>query len=143
MRGVASYFRFAKDAGDLLWEAQFNTRSTGYEVNDMAFQTRADYLYTLANVFRQWNKPRKYYRSMWAILGAQQSQNWDGDVTDRQFHSMVFGRTRNFWTWDGIVIYRPRALDDRQLRGGPVSARPGTGFVQGREIGRASCRERV
>lgn len=130
MSGVASYFRIAKEGGDFFWEAQVNTRTTGYEVNDMAFQTRADYVYTLANVFRQWNKPRKYYRSLFTILGAQQSQNWDGDVTERQFHYMLGGRTMSFWNWNSFVLYRPRTLDDRQLRGGPVSARPGQGFVQ-------------
>jgi hypothetical protein len=130
LNGLAGYARFAKESGDFLWEGSFNTRTTGYETNDMAFQTRADYRWVNANVYRGWNKPTRWYRSLFTILGAQRSLNWDGDLVDQQYHYMLGGRTKGFWNWDSFVILRPEVLDDRQLRGGPISARPGTGFVQ-------------
>jgi hypothetical protein len=124
LRGLAGYIRFAKNAGDFLWETQLNTRTPGYEVNDMAFQTRADYYWMNGNIYRQWNKPTKWYRSLFTILGAQQQYNYDRDLTDRQVHYMLGGRTLNFWEGNGWILHRPRTLDDRQLRGGPVAARP-------------------
>ena len=130
LQGLAAYARFAKDGGDLLWEVMGNTRTSGYEVNDMAFQSRADYHFYNANVFRQWNKPTKWYRSLFTIGGAQQQYNFDGDRTDRQFHYMLGGRALNFWEANAWALYRPPGLDDRQLRGGPVAARPGGGSTQ-------------
>jgi hypothetical protein len=130
LKGLAGYARLAKDAGNFLWEAQVNTRTPGYEVNDMAFLTRADYTWLGGNLYRQWNKPTNWYRDLFTILGAQQQYNWEGDVTDRQFHYMIGGRTLNFWNGSGWILHRPASLDDRQLRGGPVAARPSQGASQ-------------
>jgi hypothetical protein len=130
LSGLAGYFRFAKDAGDFNYEAQVNTRTVGYEVNDMAFQRNADYYWMNGNLLRNWNKPTNWYRSLFTILGAQQQYNWDNDLIDRQFHYMLGGRTLNYWYVNAFVIHRPSTLDDKQLRGGPVSRRPTSDFVQ-------------
>ena len=130
LQGTAGYLRVAKDAGDFEWEAQINGRTAGYEVNDMAFLTRSDYYWMGGNLYRQWNKPTRWYRSLFTILGAQQQYNWDRDLTDRQVHYMLGGRSLNFWNVSSWVMYRPETLDDRQLRGGPVAAKPGGGATQ-------------
>ena len=130
LQGTAGYLRIAKDAGDVQWEAQVNGRTAGYEVNDLAFLTRSDYYWFMGNLYRQWNKPTSWYRSMFTILGAQQQFNWDGDRTDRQLHYMIGGRTLNYWNLSSWILYRPQSLDDRQLRGGPVVARPAGGATQ-------------
>lgn len=130
LQGVAGYLRFAKDGGDLNWEVNTNARTTGYEVNDMAFQRNADYYWMNSNVLKSWNKPRRFYRNMFAIVGAQQQYNWDGDLIDRQFHGFLGGRTLNFWNAHLMFIHRPEALDDKLLRGGPVAARPAIEYTQ-------------
>jgi hypothetical protein len=129
LHGLAAYLRIAKDGGDLNWEAQANTRTTGYEVNDIAFQRDADYYWMNANVLRNWNKPTTWYRNLFTILGAQQRYDWEGDLIDRQFHYFLGGRTLNFWNLSGFVIHHPASLDDKQLRGGPVSMKPANDFV--------------
>ncbi|HEU4996273.1 MAG TPA: DUF5916 domain-containing protein [Gemmatimonadaceae bacterium] len=130
LQGFAGYARVAKDGGDFNWEAAVNTRTVGYEVNDMAFLRNADYYWMSANVLKSWNKPTRWYRNMATILGTQQQFDYDGDRIDRQFHSWLSGRTLNFWNWSAFIIHRPWSLDDKQLRGGPVSARPGSEYVQ-------------
>jgi hypothetical protein len=130
LRGLAGYFRFAKDGGDLNWEAQANTRTAGYEVNDIAFLRNADYYWMNGNVMKNWNKPTSWYRNMFTILGAQQQYNWDNDLIDRDVHYFIGGRTLNFWNWNTFIIHRPRSLDDKQLRGGPVSMRAANDFLQ-------------
>ena len=130
LRGLAGYFRFAKDAGAWNYEAQVNTRTAGYEVNDIAFQRDADYYWMNANLLRNWTKPTKWYRNLFSILGAQQQYNWDGMLTSRQLHAMVGGRTLNFWNASTFFIHRAATLDDKQLRGGPVSARPANDYIQ-------------
>ncbi|MFN2398609.1 MAG: DUF5916 domain-containing protein [Gemmatimonadaceae bacterium] len=131
MRGYAAYARVAKISGDWLWEAHTNIRSPGFEANDLAFLTRADYTWMNANVFRQFLKPTKYYRNLFLIAGGQQQYNFDGDLTDRQLHSFLGGELANYWEFNLFYIRRPETFEDRLTRGGPVVKRPTnyTGFM--------------
>lgn len=127
MRGAGAYMRLAKDAGNWMWEAMVNTRTPGFEANDLAFLTQADYIWTNANLIRYWSQPTSWYRTFNLVVGGQQSRNFDGDLTDRQVHMWMGGMMRNFWHVSTFTILRPAALDDRMLRGGPVVQRPGGG----------------
>ena len=129
MRGGGAYLRLAKDAGNWLWETAMNVRTPGFEANDLAFLTRADYVWYDANVFRNFTRPTSWYRSLQLIAGAQEQQNFDGDVTDRQFHGFVGMTAKNFWNFNVFYIYRPDLLDDRLLRGGPVVEKPGVDVI--------------
>jgi hypothetical protein len=126
--GYAAYGRVAKEAGAWLWEAAVNLRSPGFEVNDLAFLTRADYVWTNANLLRQWTRPTGWYRSMLYIVGVQQQVNYDGDLTDRQLHGFAQFEFLNYWSLGGFYIRRPEVDDDRALRGGPVVRRAATNF---------------
>ncbi len=129
LRGVGAYVRFARESGSLLWEVASNLRTPGFENNDIAFMSRADYWWMNANVFPQWNRPTSWYRRLFFIFGAQQQYNFDGDLTDRQGHAFGFIELRNYWTVNAFVIRRPDLLDDRLSRGGPVLGRPSITFV--------------
>jgi hypothetical protein len=126
LRGYGLYARLAKESGDWLWEGSVNLRSPGFEVNDLAFMTRADYVWMHGNLLRQWTRPTKYFRRLLFIGGGQQQFNYDGDVTDRQFQ--VFGQAQlpNYWNLSSFVIRQQGTLDDRLTRGGPVVRRDGT-----------------
>ncbi|HEX8693967.1 MAG TPA: DUF5916 domain-containing protein [Longimicrobium sp.] len=123
LRGFGGYARLAKDAGSWLWETAVNFRSPGFEVNDLAFLSRADYVWMNANVLRQWNTPTRRYRRFLFIVGGQQQYNFDGDLTDRQVHGYLGGQFTNYWNWSTFVIVRPELNDDRLTRGGPVVRR--------------------
>ena len=129
MRGGGGYLRLAKDAGNWLWETAMNVRTPGFEANDLAFLTRADYIWYNANVFRSFTKPTSWYHNLQLIAGAQEQQNFDGDITDRQFHAFVGMTAKNFWNFNTFYIYRPDLLDDRLLRGGPVVEKPGVDVI--------------
>jgi hypothetical protein len=129
MRGGGAYLRLGKDAGDWMWETAMNVRTPGFEANDLAFLTRADYIWYNANVFRYWSKPTSWYRDFNVIFGGQQQNNFDGDVTDQQLHFFVGGTARNFWNFNTFYIYRPDLLDDRLLRGGPTVEKPGVDVI--------------
>ncbi|HSA58044.1 MAG TPA: DUF5916 domain-containing protein [Gemmatimonadaceae bacterium] len=129
MRGAGAYMRLGKDAGPWMWETAVNLRTPGFEANDLAFLTRADYIWYNANVFRYWSQPTTWYRQLNLIVGGQQQTNFDGDLTDRQAHVFVGGLTPGFWNWNAMYIWRPAVADDRLLRGGPVVTRPGGGFT--------------
>jgi hypothetical protein len=131
MRGAGAYLRVAKDAGSWLWETAVNLRTPGFEANDLAFLTRADYVWYNANVMRYWSRPTRWYRDFTVIAGGAEQRNWDGDVTDRQFNMYAQSTLLNFWNWYAFYIRRPDALDDRLLRGGPMVERPGVDVLSG------------
>ncbi len=129
LRGLGAYGRFARETGRLLWEVSSNLRTPGFENNDIAFLSRADYWWMSANVFPQWTRPTRWYRQLFFIAGGQQAYNFDGDLTDRQGHAFMYYELRNYWTVNAFYIYRPDMLDDRLSRGGPVLGRPSTTFM--------------
>jgi hypothetical protein len=128
LRGLGAYARFARDQGNVLWEISTNLRTPGFENNDIAFLSRADYWWMSANVIRQWTKPTKWYRNLHLLAGGQQQYNFDGDLTDRQGQLFAYLQPLNYWNISAFWIYRPSLLDDRLSRGGPVLRRPRATF---------------
>jgi hypothetical protein len=120
LRGYGGYLRAAKESGDWLFESSVNLRSPGFEVNDLAFLTRADYAWMNANAFRQWTKPTKRFRQAYWIVGAQQQFNFDGDRNGLQFHQWIEAQFPNYWWVSSFLGYRPEVFDDRLTRSGPV-----------------------
>ena len=124
-RGLGGYTRLAKDAGKWLFETTTNWRTPGFEANDLAFNTRADYFWMNGNLALSLARPTKWYRNYFLVLGTQREYNFDGDRTDTQFQTGAFGQLLNYWGLNFFVIRRTDLEDDRLLRGGPVVIRPG------------------
>jgi hypothetical protein len=129
MRGLGTYVRMAKDGGNFNWEAQVNARTPGFEVNDISFLSRADYVQQIANVAYGWTIPTKWYRDAAVILGGQQSQNFDGDLNNRDVHFYAQSQTPQFWRWNLWGMHQFQAYDERALRGGPTAVQPSLNMV--------------
>ncbi|SOD02620.1 Carbohydrate family 9 binding domain-like [bacterium JGI 053] len=129
LRGFGGYMRMAKEAGTLRWETQLNVRSPGFEVNDLAFLTRADYVWALANVNGYWTKPTRWYRSLWVTAGAQRQQTFSGDVNDGQLHLSTSATLPNYWGVNSYLQYRPEVYDERLTRGGAIVRRAAQQYV--------------
>jgi hypothetical protein len=125
LQGYGFYAHVAKESGDWLWETGHSWRSPGFEVNDMAFQSRADYRWMNANLVRQWTRPTRWYRNLWISLGGQQQYNYDGDRTDLQEQLYAQATLPSYYNLSGFVIHHPRVYDDRLTRGGPTVIRSG------------------
>jgi len=125
LRGYGFYARIGKDNGDWLWETAQNWRSPGFEVNDIAFLSRADYKWMLANVARQWTEPIGPFRYLNFTAGAQDQLNFDGDRTDVEQHYGIFTNLQNFWSVNTFYIHHPVTLDEHLTRGGPMVKRTG------------------
>jgi hypothetical protein len=128
MRGLGGYARFSREQGKVLFEVSANFRTPAYNNNDIAFFSRADYIWMGANIFPLWTKPSKWYRQAFLIGGAQQQYNWDGDLNDRQFQAFAQIQTLGYWWLSTFWIHRPELFDDRLTRGGPVVKRPGINY---------------
>jgi hypothetical protein len=130
LRGMGGYTRLAKDAGKYLFETAANWRTPGFEANDLAFNTRADYIWMNGNLALSLSRPTKWYRNYFIIVGSQREYNFDGDRTDTQLHTGAFGQLLNYWQVNVFAIRRTDTYDDRATRGGPVVGRPGNMFYQ-------------
>lgn len=120
LHGWGGYLRLGKDNGDWLWEVETNVRNPGFEVNDLAYMRRADYLFNIYTLVRQWTTPTSWYRDLYLLVGGQHQYNFRGDVIDLRYN--WFGRIDlpNYWRIRSWLIYRAATFDDRILRGGPV-----------------------
>jgi len=128
MRGYGLYSRLAKENGSWLWELQTNWRSPGFEVNDLSFLDRTDYRWMSANLARQWTKPTKWYRSIFAIAGGQQEFNYDGLRTDFERQAYLGMEFPNYWNLRTFVIRQGTHDNDRLTRGGPTLTSLGYNF---------------
>ena len=129
MSGLGGFARVSKEAGHWLWEVSTNFRTRSFNNNDVTFFNRADYWWMSANLFPQWTKPSSWYRQLYLIGGAQQQYNFDGDLTDRQYHAFAQMQTLSYWWLTTYWIHRPELFDDRLTRGGPVVRRPAIHYV--------------
>jgi hypothetical protein len=120
LRGYGGYLRLAKQAGLWQWESQVNFRSPGFEVNDLAFLSRADWIWLQGNLRRRWTTPTPHYRFFQVTAGAQREQNYDGDVTDGQVHLSTYLQLPNYWETSVYMHARPEMDADRFTRGGVV-----------------------
>jgi hypothetical protein len=118
--GYGLYARLAKETGNWLWETTQNWRSPGFEANDLGVLGRSDYKWMVANVFRQWTTPGSWYRNIYAILGAQQQVNYEGDRNDMDYHVWWQATFKNYMNFSSFVLLHPSTYDERLTRGGPT-----------------------
>ncbi len=129
LRGFGGYLRMSKESGPWMWESQVNYRSPGFEVNDMAFLTQADYVWLNANLVRRFTEPTRHYRNIWLSVGGQQQYNFDGQMNDFQLHQYSEVQFPNYWTAGVYAHVRPEVYSDRATRGGAVVRRAASWFV--------------
>ena len=125
LRGYGLFTRVGRDAGVLRWEAMSNIRSPGFEVNDLAFMNRTDYLWFNGNVAGSWATPTRWYRSIFTSFGGATEYNYDGDRTRANLQAYYGMELPNYWNIRIFGIRDLPSLDDRLTRGGPVVKRSG------------------
>lgn len=130
LTGYGGYARLAKEAGTWLGEGMVNYRSPGFEVNDISFQDRADYVFMNASIARSITKPGPVFRNYFAVLSAQQQFNYDGDLNNREYAAGMFTQLKNFWGASALVIRATEINDERITRGGPVVRAFGYRFIR-------------
>jgi len=119
--GYGAYARLAKETGNWLWETSQNWRSPGFEANDLGVTNRADYKWMVGNLFRQWTTPGPWYRNLYAILGAQQQYNYDGDRNDIDYHLWGQVTFKNYMNLSSFILLHPSYYDERLTRSGPTT----------------------
>jgi hypothetical protein len=103
------------------------SKSPGYELNDLGFQTRADYRALSNIVYYQENQPGRVLRNWYAFPFWNYAWNYGGDQIFNAYAFDWGGQFKNFWSFDSRYSINLRAIDDRLTRGGPQAQSPQNG----------------
>ncbi|MEK6769054.1 MAG: DUF5916 domain-containing protein [Gemmatimonadota bacterium] len=120
LSGLAAQATIGKESGSWRWTTGLDTRSPGFEANDMGFMRNADYVNQFAWVQRRWTRPGKVFRRF--NVNLNQWANWDygGERTN------LGGNVNSNFTllnyWGGFFGFNRNqgGLATGALRGGPA-----------------------
>ena len=115
----------AKVEGSWLWDAGFEARSPGFEINDAGILGIADRM-VLGGGTGVILRPGGPFRYMDVRVRSDAAWNWDGDRVETAPSVSLTSRWRNLWTTYASLAYDVRSLSDKLARGGPLVATPRT-----------------
>ncbi len=125
---LAGYFgtlSMARTAGEhWLGSLTVEQTSPGFEVNDLGFQTRADFRSISGALQFRETRIGRWLRNYDAQLYMTQAANFDGDVIERRVSFLSSGLLNSFWQYSIFGFFMPETADDRLLRGGPNTRKP-------------------
>lgn len=121
LAGGAANFGIMKFAGSP-WRVGtgFQTRTPGFEVNDLGYQRDADYLVHWIWGGYHNSTPQGPFRNWFVNLNAWNVWNYGRDRTGTGGNLNVNFQLRNFWNGYGGVNQEMGAWSDGLLRGGPL-----------------------
>ena len=126
LSGHAAAFTFGKRGGGAWrWRVGANTRSPGYEVNDIGFQRQADRTNEWIWVNKRWLQPGRMFRRF--SVNLNQWGNFNSNFERKNVGGNVNANWTflNYWSgWAGVG-YQAGGLATSALRGGPAFIRPG------------------
>ncbi|HWO88968.1 MAG TPA: DUF5916 domain-containing protein [Gemmatimonadales bacterium] len=125
LSGFASQFSIGKENGTWRWSTGYDTRSPGFEVNDMGYQRTADYFQQYAWVGGRWFPERGLFRRFGINFNQWSAWNYGGERLFTGGNINANWQYRNYWGgWAGINRGLS-GMTTSELRGGPALLRPG------------------
>ncbi len=123
--GYAGFAQLAKVQGFTNWKLRFDTRSPGFESNDLGFLRRADALDQRAEFDLRWLQPGKIFRRFTWSFDQSAQFNYGLDRTQTQVSTRLNADFHNWWNLNVNIERAFDALNTRMLRGGPAFRTPG------------------
>lgn len=121
--GWAGALSVAKTGGRrLLASATYEATSPGFEVNELGFQTRADFHSLSTSLI--WRTPEQTARFRESFLGLFTTHARNGAGTRVEERYAAFASAvlpSNLWEGSLLASWSPTVFDDRRLRGGPLT----------------------
>ncbi len=114
-----------------LGSVTYEETSPAFEVNDLGFQTRADFRSLSTALKYRETKLGRHLQGYEASVYVTNAANFDGDVIERRVSLLSSGTLRSFWSYDFWAFVQPETTDDRLLRGGPLTRKPAEWQVKG------------
>ncbi len=115
----------ARTAGEhWLGSVTYEETSPGFEVNDLGFQTRADFRSLSGALQYRETRIGRLLRNYETSVYMTNAANFDGDVVERRVSLLSSGLLNSFWSYNFWGFVQPETVDDRLLRGGPLTRKP-------------------
>ncbi|CAN5476981.1 hypothetical protein BH23BAC4_BH23BAC4_09290 [soil metagenome] len=123
LSGLHAQMSVARTSGThWIGSAMFATNSPGFDANALGFNGRSDQHVAGGVLIYQQPSPQGIFSNWNANVHTFGQWNYDGDRVNSTIGLEGSARFRNYWTMNGNLQYRMKAIDDRATRGGPNSA---------------------
>ena len=126
LAGGLGELSIARISGKLRGSATLNAISSGFEANDLGFQSRADGYAASGMVQYFQTEPKHSWLTRYGLfVNAGLAMNGAGDVLHRRIAGSGNAQLSNYWGGGLAVGAQPMAtMSDRLTRGGPLAQRP-------------------
>ena len=125
LTGYFGTLSLARTGGEhWLGSLTYEQTSPGFEVNDLGFQTRADFRSLSSALQYRETRAGRHLRNYEATVFVTQAGNFDGDIVERRVSTIVSTLANTFQKFSAWGFYQPETADDRLLRGGPLTRKP-------------------
>jgi hypothetical protein len=124
LRGWGGKMSISREKGMWRWQAQGESYSPGFDVNDLGFFSRADLRAAHATVTWFDVAQRRWTRNNRVTLGRYGSWTHGGERIGNGIAGDVATTFRKYWTAALQGAWSLSARDDREARGGPSIRRP-------------------
>jgi hypothetical protein len=128
LSGWSGRAQLKKRSGNFRMSAALGAISPGFDVNDIGFGGRADYLNGHINVEYNWFEPDGFFRYKGAAAHAYQSYDFGPTILNAAYGGGFVGQLENFWGFNANIDYTPLTWDTRSTRGGPMIDGPAGWF---------------
>ena len=122
--GWAGRLALNKQKGNVVFNAALGAVSPGFEVNDLGYQWRGDYVNSHLVTGYNWLQPGKVFRS--AQVFAAMARGWDfgGNAVMKNSFLFLYGEFLNYWSSQIELGYIDASYDKEATRGGPLLRLP-------------------
>jgi hypothetical protein len=122
--GWAGRLALNKQKGNVIFNAALGAVSPGFEINDLGYQWRGDYVNAHLAAGYNWLHPGKVFRSA-QLLGAL-ARSWDfgGTGLMKNYYLFFNGEFLNYWGGAIDLGYVDASYDKDASRGGPLLRLP-------------------
>jgi hypothetical protein len=124
LSGWAGRLALNKQKGNMIFNAALGAVSPGFEINDLGYQWRGDYINAHLATGYNWLHPGKVFRSA-QLLGAL-ARSWDfgGNALMKNYYLFINGEFLNYWGGAIDLGYVGASYDKDASRGGPLLRLP-------------------
>jgi hypothetical protein len=124
LSGLMAQATIGKERGAWMWVTGVDTRTPGFEVNDMGFMREADYISQFGWLAHRWTRPGRVFRRAQINFNQWSNFNYGGERGNLGGNINAHGTLLNYW-YGGGGINRNLGGVSNELRGGPAILRPG------------------
>jgi hypothetical protein len=124
LSGWAGRLALNKQKGNVVFNAALGAVSPGFEVNDLGYQWRGDYVNSHVVTGYSWLQPGKVFRSAQVFAAVARGWDFGGKAVMKNSFLFLYGQFLNYWSSQIELGYVDASYDKEATRGGPLLRLP-------------------